>query len=320
MSDEKKPKNQPEAKGRTLSRRDFLRIAGAAGAAAAASGALPALPAIAAGKPTMSTPTITCGTVGNDFIDINVCAGVTGAPAGFSIQWMTCDDFNTYGWPVNSDDPLNPQLSFCKASFSGNANLSRYNLAAGECTSVRIGEILLDSGASTNCPNRLLTCTCYVFRAFAHANSKLNRSAFTGTLSCSTTGCEPGCDPCVKSFGFWKQHYPEDWPTDVLANGMTVGCQTYTAAQLESILLATPAGGNQLVALAHQVINTRLNLLCDSVSDAYVNAVSADLASAEALMCTVGAVPPVGSGSLSGAPASTLTLALDTERGQFECP
>jgi hypothetical protein len=224
-------------------------------------------------------------------------------PAGFSIQWMTCADFAANGnaWQANSDCPLdingNPTCpaSFCKASFSGNANLSKYNLRAGECTSVRIGELLLDSGASTNCPVGLLCGTCYEFRAFGHANAALNRSDFTRNLECSTAACEQNCDPCVKSFGFWKTHYPDAWPADVVANGMTVGCQTYTAAQLESILQATPAGGNALVALAHQVINTRLNLLCDGVSQAYIDAVSADLASAQALMCTTGAVPPVGS-------------------------
>jgi hypothetical protein len=123
----------------------------------------------------------------------------------------------------------------------------------------------------------------------------------------------------VKSFGFWKQHYPDAWPADVLANGLTVGCQLYTADQLESILLATPAGGNELVALAHQVINTRLNLFCPNVSQAYIDAVSTDLASAEALMCTTSAVPPVGSGSLTGDQVKGLTFALDQERARFEC-
>jgi hypothetical protein len=38
------------------------------------------------------------------------------------------------------------------------------------------------------------------------------------------------------------------------------------------------------------------------------------------LMCTPGAVPPVGGGSLTAAQAAGLTAALDGERAQFECP
>src|ERR1041384_3821584 len=85
---------------------------------------------------------------------------------------------------------------------------------------------------------------------------------------------------------------PDGLPDRLYHERMTVGCQPYTAAQLESILLATPAGGNALVALAHQVINTRLNIL-NGASAAYVTATAADLLAAETLMCTTGAVPPV---------------------------
>jgi hypothetical protein len=314
-----------------MNRRNLLRIAAATAGLAAVGSAL-------GGKKTkVDTPAISCGGAGNDYIDIHVCAGVGGAPAGFSLQWMTCDDYASHellnpdgtgtGVFVQNTWYDSGDARLCKASFSGNANLSRYNLTASDgCgnggkdeVTVRIGEILLDSGASTNCPDRLLPCTCYVFRAFAHATNALNRSDFTGNLQCTTTGCDAGCDPGVKSFGFWKNHYPTDWPADTIANGMTVGCQYYTAAQLESILLETPAGGNGLVALAHQVINTRLNYL-NGASQAYIDATTVDLAAAETLMCSTGAVPPVGSGYLSGAQAGALTYALDGERGQFECP
>jgi hypothetical protein len=295
----------------------------------AASSLLVGTPASAAPPKTkIDTPVISCGSSGKDYIDINVMApggtGATGLPAGFSIQWTTqvALDANGGVWPVCTTDPITggEVCPFCKASFSGNASGSNYNLAPGASVTIRIGDILMDNGASTTCPDHLICNTDYVFRAFGHANGKLQRSNFTGNLTCSTLSCDEdgGCDPNVKSFGFWKTHYPNDWPTDVITNGMTVGCQPYTAAQLESILLATPAGGNALVALAHQVINTRLNIL-NGASAAYVTATAADLLAAETLMCTTGAVPPVGSGSLTGAQASALTLALDTERSQFEC-
>jgi hypothetical protein len=273
-------------------------------------------------KTKMDKPLVSCSAAGTDYIDLLICAasgtGATGAPAGVTVQWITAADFAAGGSNWNN-------VLACDASFSGNANLSRYNLLPGQCVTVRIGQILLDAGASTSClcgvvptPCPLICGTTYVFRAFAHGNSTLNRSDFTSNLNCSTAACPIGCDPNVKSFGFWKQHFPDAWPADVLANGMTIGCQSYTAAQLESILLATPAGGNELIALAHQVINARMNIV-NGAGSAYVAAVSLDLANAEALMCTVGAVPPVGTGSLNGAQAGPLTLALDAERAQYEC-
>src|SRR5215813_3808141 len=93
-------------------------------------------PGSAAGKPKMSTPIISCAGSGQDYIDINVTAGSpTGTPAGFTIQWQTTGDYQQFGWPVDSSCPLDAEgvptcgESFCKASFSGNASGSNYNLA-----------------------------------------------------------------------------------------------------------------------------------------------------------------------------------------------
>src|SRR5258706_4415677 len=83
-------------------------------------------PASATGKPTMSTPIISCGDSGQDYIDINVTAGSpTGAPSGFTIQWQTVGDYSQFGWPANSSCPPDAEgvptcgESFCTASFSG---------------------------------------------------------------------------------------------------------------------------------------------------------------------------------------------------------
>jgi hypothetical protein len=129
-------------------------------------------------KPTLSTPTIACDYSGEstNFSDIKFTAGSTGAPAGFSIQWETQADFTTFGWAADSDCPLdidgNPTCppSFCKGSFSGNANMSRYTLTAGQPVVVRIGDLLVDNGASTSdgCAVPLVCGTTYVFRSFAH--------------------------------------------------------------------------------------------------------------------------------------------------------
>jgi hypothetical protein len=105
---------------------------------------------------------------------------------------MTAADYAAKGnsWYASED------LRLCKASFSGDANLSRYNLAAGESVTVNVGEFLFDNGASTNCGDALTCGTDYVFRAFAHANSTLMRSEFTANITCSTLprgSDEEGC-------------------------------------------------------------------------------------------------------------------------------
>jgi hypothetical protein len=272
-------------------------------------------PASATGKPTMSTPIISCGGSGQDYIDINVTAGSpTGAPAGFTIQWETVGDYSQFGWPADSSCP--PDIngvptcgeSFCKGSFSGNSALSNYSLAAGQSVTVRIGDLLLDNGASTDCPGLRLLCSHnYVFRVFAHADSKRQRSAFTGNLTCSTLECPVQCDANVKGLNFWANQYPEAWPESVLEGGLTVGCTTYTAEELEVILLTTPGEGDCTTALQHQVIIARLNI-ANGASEEYVNLTAESLAGADALLCG-------GEGD-----CDSLVNTLDAARGQFECP
>ena len=161
-------------------------------------------------KGAMSTPTLTCGASAPVSIDVLFCAGSpTGAPAGFSLQWLTLDQFaagpdgitgtaDDYTWLDSSD------LSLCKGSFSGNANGSRYKLGPGVCTGVQVGDNLFDdAGASSNCADTPLLCgTTYVFRSFSHANSSFNRSAFTTPLVCATSACEPE-GGCTFTQGYW---------------------------------------------------------------------------------------------------------------------
>ena len=77
-------------------------------------------------KSKMDVPVITCGTATQTSINIVVTAGASGAPAGFSLQWMTLAAY------VANGNSWSDTVNLCKGSFSGNANLSRYNLAPGE--------------------------------------------------------------------------------------------------------------------------------------------------------------------------------------------
>lgn len=260
-------------------------------------------------KNKMSTPTIECGVSTQTSIEIVVTAGATGAPAGFSLQWVTAAQFaaGPDGILGTADDNTWPG-SECAASFSGNANLSRYNLGPFESVIVNVGEFLFDNGASTNCPGALACGTTYVFRAFAHASNSLNRSDFTAPHTCSTLACGGGdTGGCTFTQGYWKTHGPvptgnneNEWPV----NNLNLGSVTYTDLQLQSIF-DTPAAGNGLIALAHQLIAAKLNV-ANGASDA---AVAADIAAADALIGGL-VVPPVGSGFLNPSATSSLITAL----------
>src|SRR5687768_15009624 len=96
-----------------MKRREFCMI-GLSAAAVGAGGLLgPLREVAAAGKPTLSRLTISCHASTTTTITLEICAGSTGAAAGFSLQWMTVDDYlaNDCEWSDLA----------CEASFSGNA-------------------------------------------------------------------------------------------------------------------------------------------------------------------------------------------------------
>jgi hypothetical protein len=268
-------------------------------------------PAGAAKLTKMDTPTLNCANIGQVTLDVLVCAGPnTGAPAGFSLQWITAEQLanGPDGIPGTLDDntwPSSDSLDLCKASFSGNANGSTYNLGKNQCATVDIGDNLFDNaGASSNCPNVPLECgTTYAFRSFAHANSALFRSNFTADLFCTTQQCDVS-EGCTFTQGYWKTHGPiptgnnsNEWPV----TSLTLGTVTYTDLQLQSIF-DTPAQGNGLISLAHQLIAAKLNI----ANGADGTAVAGAIATADALIGGL-IVPPVGTGSLPSSATSALT-------------
>src|SRR5215204_6256112 len=266
---------------------------------------------VAGPKAKMSTPTIVAGDVTPASIDIVFTAGATGAPAGFSLQWITAEALaaGPDGILGTADDntwPASDSLSLCKASFSGNANGSSYNLLPYQSVTVTIGDVLFDDpGASSNCASIPLDCdTLYAFRAFAHANSTLNRSDFTANLLVLTDPCDDDdTDGCTLTQGYWKTHGPTPsgnnvnvWPVDSLFLGSVSysegGVDGYPILGLQDIL-DKPAQGNGLVSLAHQLIAAKLNVANGADPTAAADAIAA----ADALIGGL-IVPPVGDGSL----------------------
>jgi hypothetical protein len=145
----------------------------------------------------IDTPAISCTGATQTSIDIQVCAGATtGAPAGFSLQWLTAEELaaGADGVPGTADDNqwfASADAQLCKASFSGNANLSRYNLAAGECVNVNVGEFLFDNGASTNCPGGLpagrSTCFARLLMRQALSCAAISRRSSRVAARCRAT-------------------------------------------------------------------------------------------------------------------------------------
>lgn len=161
-------------------------------------------------KNKINTPIISCGVSTPNTIALQICGGaVSGAPAGFSVQWMKASDYFV-------TDPNNPNATvgvwnesiLCKASFSGNANGTIWNLGANSCTKFVIAGLNdADPGVSFSCNEPLECDTDYVFRVFAHATKTLQRSDFSQTWICRTAACDPpplqDCDFTTKSQGFY---------------------------------------------------------------------------------------------------------------------
>src|SRR3954467_11679068 len=99
-------------------------------------------------------------------------------------------------------------------------------------------------------------------------------------------------DDCTLTQGYWKNH-ADAWPV----TSVELGTVTYSKAEALQIL-DTPVAGNGLIALAHQLIATKLNL-----ASGPPNGVAASVTRADALIGGL-VVPPVGTGSLTSAQTS----------------
>jgi len=202
-------------------------------------------------KPKLITPALGFSNEAQTTIDVTITGGTPyGAPYGFSLQWMTLDDYLAHGF--SSELPFG-----CEASFAGEPPGSGYKLAAGQSVTVTVGDFTDDTGFSTICQTPLLCGTTYVFRVFAHGGKDYSLSDKTDPpVQASTLACSTGT--CTLTQGYWKNH-PEAWPLDTLSLGTT----SYSKAQL-LVILHEPVGGNGLISLAHQLIAAKLSVAAGS--------------------------------------------------------
>src|ERR1044072_8062336 len=81
--------------------------------------------------------TLRCVDKGTNFVEIGIKAGASGAPAGFTLRWMSLSDWEANGdaW-FASDDPRLCKMSFSgQPSFSGNATTTpgyRWEIQPGD--------------------------------------------------------------------------------------------------------------------------------------------------------------------------------------------
>lgn len=109
---------------------------------------------------------------------------------------------------------------------------------------------------------------------------------------------------CTFTQGYWKTHGPSakgnnsnEWPV----TSLTLGTQSYSAAQLQTIL-NTAVKGNGLISLAHQLIAAKLNIE-NGASDA---SIAATITAADAAIGSL----TVGVDTLSPASVASLVDAL----------
>jgi hypothetical protein len=262
--------------------------------------ALAALAAFApiASAQALDTPTLTQTGGGFFRIDMDVQAGASGAPNGFAIQWMKRADFEIYGWPSDTYDPLAAYCEFNGVpTLTTDARSSSYVLEPNGIHAVQMGDLFDETGIYGTYLDAVVPGE-YAFRVWALGNGVdlLSGSLPSPTQYFSTMGNAPECTQ-----GFWKNHF-ELWPSPC---PISLGSVAYTPAQLLAIY-TTPAAGNGLISLAHQLITVKLNA-CNG-SD--VTNVAAAIAAADALIGAL-VVPPSGAGYLHPSLTSALTETLD---------
>ncbi|HMA18026.1 MAG TPA: hypothetical protein VKS03_06270 [Thermoanaerobaculia bacterium] len=272
--------------------------------------ALPAVESKSRGKsPALS---LACADATGLSIAVSVCAGPGGAPGGFEIQWMASESFaegpdgvigtaDDATWPT----PADPDI--CAVSFVGREQFGERGIGPDECVAVDFGQLLADLGVPTNCPASLACGSSYVFRAITHRAAAPVALSVSPTVSCGTLACTPAIPGCVVTGAYWKDHGPlprrgnlNEWNVASLR----LGHVTYSDLELQAIL-ETPADGNGLIALAHQLIAAKLNI-ASGTDDATI---ASTIAAADKVIGNL-FVPPGGDGYLALSATWSLTRTL----------
>jgi hypothetical protein len=179
---------------------------------------------------------------------------------------------------------------------------------------IEIGDIFDETGVVSTNVDELSQGTQYVFRVKANgdegdptggmgltAGSGLLPSSVYSETHYASTKPKPLTVECVFTQGYWKNH-PSAWPV----SGVILGSVFYTKAQLLDIF-NTPAAGNGLISLAHQLTAAKLNIASGAIAPA---SIVAAIAAADAMIGSK-IIPPIGAGFISPAVTSNLNDVLE---------
>jgi hypothetical protein len=252
----------------------------------------------------------------SSLVHLDVIAGASGAPNGFTIEWMTQAQFDALGgrWP---EDPAHPAIK--SANYLGFPSLNTvegtttFMLGPEAIAQIDVGDIFDETGVVSASRSELSEGTRYVFRVRANGDEGdptgggglLPTSGWSPTHYASTKGGVTTTD-CVHTQGYWKNH-PAAWPV----NSVKIGNFFYSKAQL-LLIFDTPAAGNGLISLTHQLIAAKLNIAAGALAPPLVLGA---ITTADALIGNL-IVPPIGGGFL--APATTSHLNDDLEEFNSE--
>lgn len=258
-------------------------------------------------RPRISQLTVSPVVVGRVGIAMDITAGANGAPGGFTVCWMTLADFMANGsdWAYAESMGADMDGSFTgtPTKHTADGTITSYVLAPYQTVTMEIGDLFDETGVTTSDTDELVPGETYVMCAFANGFGENPRSEYSATHERTTHVV----DDCLFTQGYWKNH-ASAWPVMTL----TLGTVSYTQAELLSIL-NTPAQGNGLIFLAHQLIATKLNIAAGASGAAIASTVTA----ADALIGGL-VVPPVGAGYLAPSSASGLTNTMDDyNNGEF---
>jgi hypothetical protein len=242
------------------------------------------------------------GAIGHGKWTVTVTAGPSGAPNGFVIWWMKRSTFvanNNQWFPAGNGVQAAMYFDGAPSLNTFGGTVSDYLLDPNETVRIEIGDLFDEEGVYGNALaiKELDSSTEYVFCGWAIGDGAIEASAYSNNVFGATT--ENGED-CQFTQGYWKNH-PGAWPV----TSVMLGNVLYTQAQLLSIF-GTPAQGNGLLILAHQLIAAKLN----GAAGADLTPIQDAIDDADALIGNL-VVPPVGGGTLDPDDASGLTQELD---------
>jgi len=259
--------------------------------------ALAAFASVSFAQP-LDTPSLSVDRAGFFRIDLDVTAGASGAPNGFVIQWMKKADFLALGWPATEVDPSAVVCDFTgDPSLNPDSRSASFQLAPNGVIQVQMGDLFDETGIYSGDYLDALAPGEYAFRVWAEGDDAAGVASSTPSQTIFASTSVPECTQ-----GFWKTH-PEAWP--VGCTPMNLGTVSYTKTELLAIF-NTPANGNGLISLAHQLIATKLNI-CNGSNPTNI---AATVAAADAQIGGL-VVPPSGSGFLTPGSTSGNTNTLD---------